>query len=337
MRVDNSDTATGAPGARPDAFISHSSHDKNRFVRPLVECLTEHGVGVWYDEYSLRPGDSLSASIDRGLVAARFGIVIISPAFIETALQSGWTHYELRGIVSNSIGAPDRRIVPVWLDVTADDVRRWSPSLADLVAIRADMSIGGIALEIVQAIAPSKAEGLQRQRFVEVAARTGKQGPAKLSELRPSPPRERRVSGNVPLRALLVTEALAECDEAYASDLDTFLENLSRDLHHERELRVMEAIAGSYLRACRQSNLDQIERNALFRVLVAATLDQVDEPASQALRAEVVGRAVEHLDLLLTIAQCEAVIGEGGLRGVLVERYTNRPADPFDDAGDPGD
>jgi hypothetical protein len=101
-------------GARvPDVFVSHSSRDKQQFVRPLVECLVDQGVRVWYDEYALIAGDSLSASIDRGLSSARSGLVIISPAFIKTALESGWTHYELRGIVANSIGAEGRRILPI--------------------------------------------------------------------------------------------------------------------------------------------------------------------------------------------------------------------------------
>jgi hypothetical protein len=80
--VSGSDAANVESDLRPEAFISHSSRDKNLFVRPLVECLADQGVDVWYDEYSMQPGDSLSASIDRGLAAARYGVVIISPAFI---------------------------------------------------------------------------------------------------------------------------------------------------------------------------------------------------------------------------------------------------------------
>jgi len=171
--VSGSAAANVESDLRSEAFISHSSRDKNLFVRPLVECLADQGVDVWYDEYSMQPGDSLSASTDRGLAAARYGVVIISPAFIETALESGWTHYELRGIVSNSIGTLHRRIVPIWLDVTRDDVRRWSPALADLVAIVAhDKPVHAVALKIIEVIAPNKAGGLQRQRLLETWDRT---------------------------------------------------------------------------------------------------------------------------------------------------------------------
>lgn len=193
--MSGSDAANVESDLRPEAFISHSSRDKNLFVRPLVECLADQGVDVWYDEYSMQPGDSLSASIDRGLAAARYGVVIISPAFIETALESGWTHYELRGIVSNSIGTLHRRIVPIWLDVTRDDVRRWSPPLADLVAIVAhDKPVHAVALKIIEVVAPNKAGGLQRQRLLETWDRTGERIKEDLSKLEAAPAQDRSLA-----------------------------------------------------------------------------------------------------------------------------------------------
>jgi hypothetical protein len=52
---------------RPRAFISHDSRDKDRFVRELANKLTTMMCPVWYDEYSLVPGDSLRDSIEKGL------------------------------------------------------------------------------------------------------------------------------------------------------------------------------------------------------------------------------------------------------------------------------
>ena len=65
-----------------DVFISHASEDKDTFVRPLAHALNNLGVKVWYDEFSLRLGDSLSRSIDKGLAESAFGVVVISPHFI---------------------------------------------------------------------------------------------------------------------------------------------------------------------------------------------------------------------------------------------------------------
>jgi hypothetical protein len=85
---------------------------------------------------------------------------VISPAFIETAVASGWTHYELRGLVSNSIGPHGRRIVPVWLDVTREEVLAWSPPIADLIAIDASgKGIEEIALEIFACSRQTAQEG----------------------------------------------------------------------------------------------------------------------------------------------------------------------------------
>src|SRR5713101_4545514 len=98
---------------RWDVFISHASEDKNTFVRPLAIALRNLGVSVWYDEFSLCLGDSLSRSIDKGLASSRYGLVVISPDFI----RKPWPEYELRGLVSREIGE-DRVILPIWHGVT---------------------------------------------------------------------------------------------------------------------------------------------------------------------------------------------------------------------------
>jgi len=60
-----------------DAFISHASEDKEKFVKPLAQALPRMEYRVWYDEFELRVGDSLRQSIDKGLVNSRFGIVVL--------------------------------------------------------------------------------------------------------------------------------------------------------------------------------------------------------------------------------------------------------------------
>ena len=71
-----------------DAFISHASEDKDDFVRPLADGLTECGLSVWFDEFELKVGDRLRESIDRGLSQSRFGIVVLSPHFFEKQMAS---------------------------------------------------------------------------------------------------------------------------------------------------------------------------------------------------------------------------------------------------------
>ena len=65
-----------------DIFISHASEDKDAIVRPLVTILERLSVRVWYDEFSLQLGDSLTASIDKGLQESKYGLVVLSKAFL---------------------------------------------------------------------------------------------------------------------------------------------------------------------------------------------------------------------------------------------------------------
>lgn len=65
-----------------DVFISHASEDKDEIVRPLADALTKEGLNVWYDEFTLRIGDSLRQKIDQGLVNSKVGLVVLSSDFI---------------------------------------------------------------------------------------------------------------------------------------------------------------------------------------------------------------------------------------------------------------
>lgn len=62
-------------------FISHASEDKDSFVRELAGTLRGQKLGVWHDEYSLKLGDLLRQSIDRGLSECDYGVVVMSKVF----------------------------------------------------------------------------------------------------------------------------------------------------------------------------------------------------------------------------------------------------------------
>jgi hypothetical protein len=59
------------PDALPYAvFLSHSAKDKAG-VRPLAGRLRKDGLKVWFDEWVLKPGDSIPAKIEEGLEHSR--------------------------------------------------------------------------------------------------------------------------------------------------------------------------------------------------------------------------------------------------------------------------
>jgi hypothetical protein len=113
-----------------DVFISHASEDKDEIARPLAEALRAKGLRVWYDEFSLTVGDSLRKSIDQGLAHSRFGVLILSKHFFE----KHWPELELNGLATREVGGK-KVILPVWHNVGFDEVRRYSPTLADRLAV----------------------------------------------------------------------------------------------------------------------------------------------------------------------------------------------------------
>jgi len=113
-----------------DFFISHASEDKEEIVRDLADALKENGFEVWYDEFELKIGDSLRKKIDNGLSKSRFGIVIISPSFV----KKNWTEYELNGMVAREMNG-HKVILPIWHKISKDEVLKFSPTLADKMAL----------------------------------------------------------------------------------------------------------------------------------------------------------------------------------------------------------
>lgn len=137
---------------RYDLFISHASEDKEDFVRPLAETLESIGIRVWYDEFTLKVGDSLRKSIDQGLVNSRFGTVILSSAFC----SKSWTQYELDSMVAREMNG-HKMILPIWHKITKSEVINFSPALADKVALNTSLqSIEEIAGELAEVILGTK-------------------------------------------------------------------------------------------------------------------------------------------------------------------------------------
>ena len=133
-----------------DLFICHASEDKESFVRPLAEALRRENVEVWYDEFSLELGDSIRASIDKGLRHSRFGVVVLSKAFF----AKKWPQYELDGLAEREMAGRDKVILPIWHEITHDDVMQYSPPLAGRKAASSSTGISKIVEEILSVIHP---------------------------------------------------------------------------------------------------------------------------------------------------------------------------------------
>lgn len=136
------------PEIQYDLFISHASDDKDDLVEPLVKALQALGMKVWYDKFTLRVGDSLRKKIDQGLSNSRFGTLVLSSAFF----AKQWPQYELDGM--NALEMNGRKmILPIWHKTSKSEVIKFSPSLADKVALNSSlMTIEEIAKELAEVV-----------------------------------------------------------------------------------------------------------------------------------------------------------------------------------------
>jgi Domain of unknown function (DUF1883)/TIR domain len=145
-------SAAAAPGEAAlrefDVFVAHATENKDEIARPLAHALRDRGLEVWFDEFELRVGHSLRRTIDSGIARSRFGIVVLSHAFF----AKGWSQYELDGLVTMAVNG-SQVTLPLWHDISKDEVMSHSPSLADKVALRtSDYSIEEIAEEIASVV-----------------------------------------------------------------------------------------------------------------------------------------------------------------------------------------
>lgn len=96
-----------------NVFISHNKTDKET-ARFLAVALVEQGANVWFDEWQLRPGDSITGGIEAGLSSADVFVLVWS----NDASLSRWVGTEVRAYLRRRVDDESLRIVPVMLDDT---------------------------------------------------------------------------------------------------------------------------------------------------------------------------------------------------------------------------
>ena len=114
-------------------------------MRELAFKLSSMLCPVWYDEYSLVPGQSLRESIEAGLKSCPKCVVILSKNFFS---NPGWTKREFDTVYTREVLQGKRVMVPVWLGVTKQEVFEYSPILLDTVGIQADLGIDEVARKL---------------------------------------------------------------------------------------------------------------------------------------------------------------------------------------------
>ena len=126
-----------------DLFVCHASEDKKDFVTPLAIALQQKGIDVWYDEFSIKWGDSIRRSIEKGLQSCKFGIVVFSHSFF----RKEWPQNELDALYQR-MAAGEARILPIWHGIDETDLRAYSPLLSGILAKKSDYGIEALSTEI---------------------------------------------------------------------------------------------------------------------------------------------------------------------------------------------
>lgn len=139
--------STNRPTKNWDVFIFHASVDKEEIARPLFDALKKAGLEVWFDEATLKLGDSLRAKIDEGLAHSRYGVVILSNRFFE----KHWPQQELNGLATREVNG-HKVILPIWHNIDHDQIATYSPTLADRFAVKSSRGLDELVREILSAV-----------------------------------------------------------------------------------------------------------------------------------------------------------------------------------------
>ncbi|HAO07550.1 MAG TPA: toll/interleukin-1 receptor domain-containing protein [Chryseobacterium sp.] len=235
-----------------DVFISHASEDKDTIVRNLSKALQSLYLKVWYDEFSLKVGDSLSKSIDEGLIESNFGIVIISKDF----LRKKWTDYEYRSLLSKEENGK-KVILPIWHNITTEEVKKFSLFLSDKVALDSSKhTIGQLSVKLIQVIRPDIFENLRRYLTFKKIFKNGERRPVKISELKFQEKPLSKLTKQQIVRVKAVHYGIGQC---FDKSLENSIYNFELDLRPDREIQTFEIMNACYLEFIQKYKIDDLE------------------------------------------------------------------------------
>lgn len=253
-----------------DVFISHASEDKKEIVSPLAKKLHKFGLNVWFDEFSLKVGDSLSRSIDKGLSKSSYGVIVLSINF----LSKPWPEYELKSLLAKEIGN-QKIILPIWHNITRDQILEYSPYLADKFALNtSNNTLDKIALNILEIVRPDIYKNILRYYTWEKIKKESTKGEAKLSELKPLPIQHDKLPDNFIVRLKTIYIFLGEL---FSSSFKEFLQNFKRDINPLDEIKIWENILAVYLIFTKGKNFSKSKKKNILSILLFLSMGQFDE------------------------------------------------------------
>jgi hypothetical protein len=139
-----------APSSYPDRrdlFLCHAWADRLGAAKELHDHLDSLGISVWFSEKDVGLGKPLLRAIDKGLRDSRAGIVLVTPALLESLEAEGIADKELSVLLATD------RVIPVAHDTTFEALRVVSPMLASRSGLStAESSFGEVAAKIADTV-----------------------------------------------------------------------------------------------------------------------------------------------------------------------------------------
>lgn len=266
-----------------DVFISHASEDKDTIVRPLVTALERIGVRVWYDEFSLQLGDSLTASIDKGLQDSNYGLVVLSQSF----LGKNWPDYEYRSLLTREING-EKVILPLWYGVTKAEVQAFSLFLVDIKGISInEENIRDTVFSVLRVIRPDIWQELRMRSVLRNAIAEGSVEMVKISDIKSQTFKQSHLTRQQYIRSKAVFYGIGiHMNQTF----DDYVEQFELDVVPERELQTWEIMNACYLEMLeRHKDASEKDKRDYYKVLIALS----------------VGLSINH-----NICQCDDTVNE---------------------------
>lgn len=147
-------------------FISYAS--ENRCVaEKFADALKDEGFEVWYDDFAIKPCDSISKRIGEGLRNANYGLVILSKEFF----KKPWPQKELTGLI-----ALHKKNIPLWYKINKNYVEKKFPFLVDIKSISInddEKSFKGALEKILKVISQGDSEFCILLKMLEAIKKSG--------------------------------------------------------------------------------------------------------------------------------------------------------------------
>lgn len=100
-----------SPGKSRQVFISYAQADKE-VARRITDELRRSSIHVWFDEWELKPGDSIANRIDQAVSTSDLLLVLLSP----NSIESHWVQSELNASLSNELKSRAITVVPALIE-----------------------------------------------------------------------------------------------------------------------------------------------------------------------------------------------------------------------------